>query len=313
MIVSIIAYDRATVQCIINSVIPHGGINEVRLLEMENTDFFSKMIYEHHFVHNFHNIYSCNLHDLLLKDGILTDITLVVTGSQQENPEYMNFAQSLMSLIVDELVLSKPEATKFVFADNTRGLLQQACFESFLLKSGLDPSLYQGVVLSSIYQMSKVLNCDDGRKFRCYPLSDGSVYVYDPTAKMTAEDITVLEKELRVKLFEIEQLFDQSNCDGYPNVEGKVLSEFLKAFVQSGWQVALSSEELHSRKPTPAEMKHYNLEDNFAVFLPSLDVGVVDEEFVADEVAEEVQVEFMPPLIKKHVKKQSLFIKSLLG
>ena len=56
-------------------------------------------------------------------------------------------------------------------------------------------------------------------------------------------------------------------------------------------------------------MEYYNLEDNFAVFLPSLDVGEVDDEVVADEV----QVEFMPALIKKHVKKQSLFIKSLLG
>ena len=88
-----------------------------------------------------------------------------------------------MSLIVDELLISKPESTKFVFGDNTRfqatfrlifslhiwfrGLLQQACFESCLVKSGLDPSVYQGIALSSIYQMSKVLNCaHDGRRFR---------------------------------------------------------------------------------------------------------------------------------------------------
>ena len=44
----------------------------------------------------------------------------MVTGSQQENSEYMTFSQSLMSLIVDELVISKPESTKFVFGDNTR-------------------------------------------------------------------------------------------------------------------------------------------------------------------------------------------------
>ena len=51
------------------------GITEVRLLQMDNKDFFSKMIYEHHFVHNFDNIYSCNLHDLLLKDGVFTDVS----------------------------------------------------------------------------------------------------------------------------------------------------------------------------------------------------------------------------------------------
>ena len=99
----------------------------------------------------------------------------------------MTFSQSLMSLIVDELQLSKPESTKFVFGDNTRfeaticyffshfslirGLLQLSCFESYLQKSGLDPSVYEGIALSSIYQMSKVLNCaDDGRKFRYYKL-----------------------------------------------------------------------------------------------------------------------------------------------
>lgn len=70
----------------------------------------------------------------------------------------------------------------------------------------------------------------------------------------------------------------------------------------------ISSEELHSRKPTPEEMKYYNLEENYAVFLPSLDVAEVDDELVA----ETVQVEFMPVMLKKHVKNQSMFIKSLL-
>jgi hypothetical protein len=59
-------------------------------------------------------------------------------------------------------------------------------------------------------------------------------------------------------------------------------------------------------------MEYYNLEDNFAVFLPSLDGGEVEDEVDDEVVADEVQVEFMPALIKKHVKEQSLFIKSLL-
>ena len=42
---------------------------------MENHEFFSKMIYEHHLVHSYEPIYSCNLHDLLLRDGVVTDVS----------------------------------------------------------------------------------------------------------------------------------------------------------------------------------------------------------------------------------------------
>ena len=49
----------------------------------------------------------------------------------------------------------------------SRGLLQKACFEMVLVKSGLDLKKFQSVALSSVFQMSKVLNAEEsGLKLR---------------------------------------------------------------------------------------------------------------------------------------------------
>ena len=111
-------------------------------------------------------------------------VVIVLTGSQQPFAEHMEFTQSLMGLIVEEMLLIKPESIKFIFGDNIRfldknncstflmhvshcrGLLQQVCFEKLMVKSCLKDEI-QSVTLSSVHQMSKVLNsAADGRQLR---------------------------------------------------------------------------------------------------------------------------------------------------
>ena len=86
-----------------------------------------------------------------------------------------------------------------------------------LVKSGLELKNFQSVALSSVFQMSKVLNSkDSGLKLRyeilmvifnvpyfissCYPKFDGSIFMYDPQEKQIESETEELTNELAVKV-----------------------------------------------------------------------------------------------------------------
>jgi len=294
MILGIIAYDQAAIQCMLNAVVPHGGYNEIRLLEMGETSYFKNIIIEAKMVHNVSKIDCGDLHSLFNKDSKSPEIIVVLTGTKQSLVQHMDFTHSLMTCIVQEITVVKPASLKFVFGDNIRGLFQQVYFEKLLAKSDTEVEV-EAVTLCSIYQMSKVLDSSlDGRQLRCYPKANGSLYFFDPSTDVPI--MTDLGKEADDKLKELAQLFEKKNCDNYPNVEATIISRFLKAFAQSDdWEGSLRSEELHSRNPQRSEIEYYGLENGVPMFLPSL----------GDEEADR-----LPELVKKHVKNISELVKS---
>ena len=87
------------------------------------------------------------------------------------------------------------------------------------MKSGdADLTGFKVAVVSSVFQVSKILNSSlDGSYFRylcktnlfthtfyfvtrCYPKVDESVYVFDPSGKMSADSETALTEELGEKV-----------------------------------------------------------------------------------------------------------------
>lgn len=57
---------------------------------------------------------------------------------------------------------------------------------------------------------------------------------------------------------------------------------------------------MHSRSPTVKEKEYYELDSDVPIFLPTLD-------------DEENEPELLPDLVKSHVKKLSVFIKSAIS
>lgn len=291
VVVGFVAYNRSAVNCMLNSVLSHGGVQEVRIMEMGDGDHFSKLVLEQRMLHQFAAIYSCSIHELISREGVFPEVLIVLTGSQKNLVEHNKFSKALATLIVDDILLTKPASMKFIFGDNTRGLIQQAFFQQALKKAGLDLNAFQSVVLSSIYQMSKSLNSLEGGKFfRCYPKSDGSIHVYDPSTRLTMTEIKTLRDELKLKLDGMNQLFEKNNSDVYPNVEGTVVARYLNLYIQNGdWDESLRDEELHSRTPSTQEKKYYGIEGiegNVSFFLPV--VGV--------------EPEYLPEYMRTHVK-----------
>merc|ERR1719508_547732 len=194
---------------------------------------------------------------------------------------------------------------KILFGDKYRGLLQQACLEK-VISGDADLAGFKLSVVCSIFQISKILNSAvDGSYFRCYPKVDESVYVFDPSGKMSTESETALTEELGEKLEMVEQIFTNKSSSSYPNIEGTVLAGFLKIYMQTkDWDIAARDDWLSSRHPVGKEKDYYGVDGSVPMFLPP----VSDDA----DVDTEVNVDRLPDLLIKHVKDASDFIKTKL-
>jgi len=305
MILSIIgAYNREEVQTFLNALLSNGGVDEVRLLQMGKATSFTDMVIELKLVHDFEHISAVNMEDLIFKDKIVPEVLVFMNSSYQSLDCFTTAAFPLLTFIWKEIKKSKVKEMKILFGDNYRGLLQQAFLEKVMINGDADLSGFKFSVVSSIFQVSKTLNSTvDGSYFRCYPKVDESVYVFDPSGKMSTESETALTEELGEKLEMVEQIFTKKSSSSYPNIEGTVLAGFMKIYMQTkDWDIAVRDDWLSSRHPVGEEKDYYGVDGSVPIFLPP----------VADGEDTEVDIGRLPDLLIKHVKDASDFIESKL-
>ena len=104
---------------------------------MGETGYLQRIIIEAKMVHNVVNIDCGDIHSLFSKDskspevnviqvsGLVLNIyalqiIVVLTGTQQSLVQHMDFTHSLLTCIVQEIMVVKPASLKFVFGDNIR-------------------------------------------------------------------------------------------------------------------------------------------------------------------------------------------------
>merc|ERR1719154_316624 len=177
---------------------------------------------------------------------------------------------------------------RFLFGDNYRGIAQQKIMRRLL----------------DIYEISKILNSTESDEhFRCYPKTDGTGFVYDPSDKMTADNIQALTEDLTDKLESIETMFSNRSASSYPNIEGTVLSRFMVLFIQNkDWELAMRDCELISRHPSEDEIKLYGLDSDVAIFLPPLDTQDDEEDSEEDGEEDSGVMRSLPKCVFKHIK-----------
>jgi len=308
MILSIVgAYNREEVQTFLNALLSKGGVEEVRLLQMGKATSFTDMVMELKLVHDFDHITAVNMEDLIFKDRIGPEVLVFMNSSYQSLDCFTTAAFPLLTLIWKEIKKAKLKEMKILFGDNYRGLLQQAFLEEVMKSGDADLTGFKVAVVSSVFQVSKILNSSlDGSYFRCYPKVDESVYVFDPSGKMSADSETALTEELGEKLEMVEQMFTKKSASSYPNIEGTVLAGFLKIYMQTkDWDIAARDDWLSSRHPVGKEKDYYGVDGSVPMFLPPVSDNADDEDT-------EVNVDRLPDLLIKHVKDASDFIKTKL-
>jgi len=298
-IISIIGgHDREAIQTFLNILITAGGVTEVRILQMGTTAYFQDLVMELCLVHDIDRIYGVDMQGLMNRNGEFPQVLVFMNSSYRPLEEFCSVAFPLVDFTVQELLKAEVEALNILFGDNYRGLLQKAYMDKLLRDSESDTKEIHSVAISSIYQISKILNsAETSSRFRCYPKVDGSIYVFDPTGSLSDESSEKLREELEAKIGMIEKLFTMKSSCAYPNIEGSVLARFIGTYIQTQeWDTACRDDELYSRCPTKSEVTYYGLDSEVAVFLPP----------AGDDV--DTEADRLPDLVKKHVKEASAFI-----
>jgi len=296
------AHDREAVQTFLNLLISAGGISEIRLLNMGSAEYYRDLVRELCLVHDFDNIRSVNLKELIVLDGQPTEVLVFLNSSYKAMDEYMRVASHLITVTFHEIMSAKLNQIYVLFGDNYRGLVQKTYMDKLVKNNPENTVVVESVAISSIFQMSKILNSSENdAAFRCYPKIDGTVYFYDPSSTLTSEQASELSKELEFKLKNIEKIFSSKNASSYPNIEGTASARFIRTYLQSDWEVACRDQGLFSRSPSDEELTFYDLPSNVAVFLPPPS---------EDEPAEDDR---LPACVRKHLKEAAEYIEEIVG
>jgi len=296
------AYMRETVLTFLNGVLTTGGVHEVRLLQMGPSDYFETLVFHLRLVHDTEKIYYHeDVKDFLFKNKISPEVIIFMNSSFKAFPEFSRASCRLLQSICQEIESLGLSDLKILFADNYRGLFQQAIFEKLSKKPSEvladTPSGHLVATVSSVFHTSKIMNsAESDNSFRSYPKADGGVFNYSATEEMSEKAADDLSVELSEKIHMMEKVFTKKTSSSFQYIEGVVLVEFMKTYIQSkSWDVALRDNGLCSRSPNKSEMAYYGLSSKVAVFLPPDDEG-----------------NRLPQSVKKHVTDASNYVEKLL-
>jgi len=299
MIISLVgAYDREQIQAFLNPLISHGGVQEIRLLKMGSEPFFTDLVSEMKLVHDMEKIFAVDIKTLLLFEDETPEVLIFMNSSYKTISDFCTVAFPLLEIIVDEMGnIENLQEMKILFGDNYRGVLQHAYLEKLLQKSSIDSTIIQISGISSVFEMSKILNSTTSDSyFRCYPKIDETHYLFDPSQEMSADSENDLAEELNEQIATMEHTFTKKSASSYPNIEGTNLFRCISTYIQKkNWDLALSVQWLVSRNPTERELEMYGLKWKVPVFLP----------------AEEN--EKLPDLVVKHMQDASNIIGQKIG
>jgi len=271
MIVSIVgAQDREAVQSLMNTMLPC-GVRQVRILNLGLGSFATTLVNELKLVHDFEAFHEVNIEQLVSLDGELTKVMIFLNSSNRTLDDFSKSASTLTKLIWEQIMKVKAKTMYFLLGNNNRGLIQHGLFLKLMTCSRLDLSGFHVAAISSIYQISKILDITlSDSKLRCYPKIDGGVYTFNPGEEFSKETEAEVNEELGEKVDLIVKIFSDRSSFEYPNIEGSTMGRFMKVFIQSNdWEVAISDDGLSSRCPTDTEAAHYGIETGVPVFLPA--------------------------------------------
>lgn len=291
-------HDREGVMPLLNYVIPRGGLKEVRILDMEIPSLLDT-VSQLKVINDFTDIKIVKMEDLIIKDGEDIQVLVILTTSFDDLDEFATSVFFLVKTVFGIIEKSATDDLKIIFGDNYRGLIQHAMLQKLNSEKKLKLDI---TTISSIFQASNSLDSTENEnKFRCYPKTDGSYYLYNPGDEMdnTAEER--LMEELKEKISAIETVFKEGETgSSYSTVEGTAIARFLEVYLQNGWDTALRDQGLIGRLPSSKEADDYAIEPTIPIFLPPL------------EEMDEDDSDRLPELVDTHLKAASLFVGAVL-
>jgi len=280
----------------LNHLLPKGGVKEVRILDMDIPSV-KDTIAQLKILHDYKDIKLVKIDDLFVTDDEPIEVLAFLTTSFDDFAEFSSSVFLLSKMVFGVMEKSAVENLKIIFGDNYRGLIQQAMFGKLNSQKKITLQL---TTVSTVFQTSNYLDSTESdNKFRCYPKTDGSYYLYNPGVEMDETSTENLMDELKEKISPMETVFKPGqNGSSYSAIEGFAIARFLQVYLQNGWEIALRNEGLFGRLPSKKEADHYGLEPTLPIFLPPL----------ANPMEEEEEDDRLPVLVDQHIKEASIFV-----